>query len=184
MITSNQTAFILSSQESYKSKNCHLFLQQNTTAILILTTQISSTPFPLDYTQQHYNNNNVDPDLIRAKQVMTVGFCGCLEDPVGLLLAWFCSCCLFGLNYSESGQGPCLLGGCCMPFLCGTSRSHIYKLVGAQDQDPGCPINCLIHACFPLRVFAIAQEYNAITHLKRAQLRGHYPQQYQQSLAM
>ena len=45
--------------------------------------------------------------------------------------------------FSAQGQGSCVIGCCCYPFMSGCYRSGVQRTLGVADS--GCLLNCCIH---------------------------------------
>lgn len=113
-----------------------------------------------------------DPDLLRARQIMSDGLFSCFDDIVPCILVYFVPCIVSGMVAQQTDfSGGFLAGCCCFCFVCGSLRSHVYAKSGAADLDPGCPINCLLH-CFITTWCAMAQEYRSSVLINSAKLRG------------
>lgn len=110
-----------------------------------------------------------DPNFVKGVAIMNNEFCGCCSDPMICLASSCFPFCIFGYNYSVSGQGSFLC--CCFyPCLACSSRDYIYRSLGLNS--PGCLVNCLVHWCAPLHICSLTQETRAIKHLNLAKARS------------
>jgi Cys-rich protein (TIGR01571 family) len=99
----------------------------------------------------------VTPAVRMSKQIMSNEFCNCCHCSFCCMACCF-PMCMFGNTYSQSEQGPCLLGCLCYLCLCGVSRSSIQRTLGVADD--GCVIGCCLHWFCPL--CALVQEARAV----------------------